>query len=149
MTWHEDILAISTLPLKPQHEIEPYSAGITVLRPSAVGNYKLLDGRYNMGMVAAIVDIARSDPSMKMTLMCLYLQPHAQICLDAVDAIRGAWGDNFDITTVAEAVGSDVTNILSNALKDGNFGAAISVLSQFLRFDVPVCVSQVSECHIF
>jgi len=100
-------------------------------------------------MVAAIVDIARSDPSMKMTLMCLYLQPHAQICLDAVDAIRGAWGDNFDITTVAEAVGSDVTNILSNALKDGNFGAAISVLSQFLRFDVPVCVSQVSECHIF
>jgi len=143
VTWHEEILENSSLPLKPQNEIEPYSDGITVLRPSAVGNYKLLDGRYNMGMVAAVVEIAQSDPTMEMTLMCLYLQPHAQICLDAVDAIRGAWGDDFDVTSVAEAVGSDVTNILSNALKEENFGAAIAVLSQFLRFDVPVCVSQV------
>ena len=62
--------------------------------------------------------------------------------LDAVEAIRGAWGESFDVTTIAEAVGSDVTNVLSNAMREHNFGAAITVLTQFLAFDVPVCVSQ-------
>lgn len=142
VTWNESLIANSGLPLKPTHEIEPYSPGITVLRPNAVGNYKLLDGRYNLGMTAQIVEIARQDPSMEMTLMCLYLQPHARIVLDAVDALRGMWGNSFKVTTVAEAVGSDVTNVLSNALVDQNYGAAITVLTQFLAFDVPVCVSQ-------
>jgi glycosyltransferase involved in cell wall biosynthesis len=142
VTWAEELLAGSGLPLKPAHEIKPYSEGITVVRPGPVGNYKLLDGRYNLGMAGAIVDIAREDPTMEMTIMCLYLQPHAKIVLDAVEAIRGAWGDSFNVTTIAEAVGSDVTNVLSNALVDGNFGAAIAVLTQFLAFDVPVCVSQ-------
>ena len=104
-------------------EIAPYSEGITVVRPDAVGNYKLLDGRYNLGMTSAIVEIARQDPTMQMTIMCLYLQPHAKIVLDAVEAIRGAWGESFDVTTIAEAVGSDVTNVLSNAMRESNFGA--------------------------
>jgi glycogen(starch) synthase len=142
ITWHDSLLGGSGLPLKPAHEIAPYSPGITVLRPDAIGNYKLLDGRFNLGMTAAIVEIARQDPTMEMTLMCLYLQPHAKIVLDAVDAIRGAWGESFNVTTIAEAVGSDVTNVLSNAMREQNFGAAITVLTQFLAFDVPVCVSQ-------
>ena len=148
VTWHADLLAGSGLPLKPVNEIEPYSAGITVIRPDAVGNYKLLDGRYNLGMTSAIVEIARQDPSMEMTIMCLYLQPHAKIVLDAVEAIRGAWGDSFNVTTIAEAVGSDITNVLANAMREQNFGAAITVLTQFLAFDVPVCVSQftLDEC---
>ena len=142
ITWHSSLLGGSGLPLKPVDEIQPYSEGITVLRPDAIGNYKLLDGRYNFGMSSAIVEIARQDPTMEMTVMCLYLQPHAKIVLDAVDAIRGAWGESFNVTTIAEAVGSDVTNVLSNAMHDQNFGAAITVLTQFLAFDVPVCVSQ-------
>jgi len=148
VTWCEDLLAGSGLPLKPANKIEPYSPGITVLRPDAVGNYKILDGRYNLGMTSAIVEIARQDPSMELTIMCLYLQPHATIVLDAVDAIRGAWGDSFNVTTIAEAVGSDITNVLANAMRDRNFGAAITVLTQFLAFDVPVCVSQftLDEC---
>ena len=142
ITWHSSLLGGSGLPLKPVDEIQPYSEGITVLRPDAIGNYKLLDGRYNFGMSSAIVEIARQDPTMEMTIMCLYLQPHAKIVLDAVDAIRGAGGESFNVTTIAEAVGSDVTNVLSNAMRDQNFGAAITVLTQFLAFDVPVCVSQ-------
>ena len=129
--WDEDsgsLLGGSGLPLKPAHEIAPYSPGITVLRPDAIGNYKLLDGRFNLGMTAAIVEIARQDPTMEMTLMCLYLQPHAKIVLDAVDAIRGAWGESFNVTTIAEAVGSDVTNVLSNAMREQNFGAAITAV---------------------
>jgi hypothetical protein len=43
---------------------------------------------------------------------------------------------------VAEAVGSDITNVLANSMRNQNFGAAITVLTQFLAFDVPVCVSQ-------
>jgi glycogen(starch) synthase len=142
ITWHASLLGGSGLPLKPADEIEPYSDGITVHRPDAIGNYKLLDGRYNLGMSSAIVEIARQDPTMEMTIMCLYLQPHAKIVLDAVEAIRGAWGESFNVTTIAEAVGSDVTNVLSNAMREQNFGAAITVLTQFLAFDVPVCVSQ-------
>uniref|UniRef100_A0A7S2D5I3 Glycosyl transferase family 1 domain-containing protein n=1 Tax=Florenciella parvula TaxID=236787 RepID=A0A7S2D5I3_9STRA len=142
VTWSEELLERSGLPLKPKNAIEPYSEGITILRPAPVGNYKILDGRYNLGMTSAIVDLASQDPTMEMTIMCLYLQPHASIVLDAVEAIRGAWGEDFDVTTIAEAVGSDVTNLLSNALVDGNFGAAVTVLTQFLAFDIPVCVSQ-------
>ena len=152
VTWQEELLEGSGLPLKPacvphkpsrsavfggaifrqlltcadavrSDEIAPYSEGITVVRPDAVGNYKLLDGRYNLGMTSAIVEIARQDPTMQMTIMCLYLQPHAKIVLDAVEAIRGAWGESFDVTTIAEAVGSDVTNVLSNAMRESNFGA--------------------------
>ena len=142
VTWHDELLEGSGLPLKPVSEITPYSEGITVVRPAAVGNYKLLDGRYNLGMTSAIVEIARQDPTCEMTIMCLYLQPHARIVLDAVDAIRGCWGADFNVTTVAEAVGSDITNVLANSMRNQNFGAAITVLTQFLAFDVPVCVSQ-------
>jgi len=148
ITWAEELLENSGLPLKPADQIEPYSHGIRVLRPSAIGNYKLLDGRYNFGMTSAIVELARSDPDMELTVMCLYLQPHASIVLDAVRGIRGAFGKQFDVTTVAEAVGSDVTNVLCNALRDSNYGAAITVLSDFLSFDVPVCVSEFTRSEI-
>lgn len=119
-----------------------------MLRPSAIGNYKLLDGRYNFGMTSAIIELARSDSMMELTVMCLYLQPQASIVLYAVRGIRGAFRKQFDVTTVAEAVGSDVTNVLCNALRDSNYGAAITVLSDFLSFDVPVCVSEFTRSEI-
>ena len=45
------------------------------------------------------------------------------------------------VTTIAEAVGSDVTNVVRSCVAEGRFGAAAHVLSAYLDSDVPVAVS--------
>ena len=46
------------------------------------------------------------------------------------------------MTTIAEAVGSDVTNVVRSCVAEGRFGAAAQVLSAYLDSDVPVAVSE-------
>jgi glycosyltransferase involved in cell wall biosynthesis len=46
------------------------------------------------------------------------------------------------VSTIAEAVGSDVTNVVRSCVTDGQFGAAAHVLSSYLDSDVPVAVSE-------
>ena len=46
------------------------------------------------------------------------------------------------VDTIAEAVGSDVTNVVRSCVADGRFGAAAQVLSAYLDSDVPVAVSE-------
>jgi len=54
-------------------------------------------------------------------------------------------GKELDVVTVGEAVGSDITNVVGNALLEGRVGAAQLVLSNFLAHDLPVAVSQFTK----
>jgi glycosyltransferase involved in cell wall biosynthesis len=45
------------------------------------------------------------------------------------------------VVTIAEAVGSDVTNVVRSCVEENRFGAAAHVLSSYLGCDIPVAVS--------
>ena len=68
--------------------------------------------------------------------MSLYLSPHTLAVSDAVRVAR-ATGLPVDVTTIAEAVGSDVTNVVRSCVDEGRFGAAAHVLTAYLCSDVP------------
>ena len=72
--------------------------------------------------------------------MSLYLSPHTIAVSDAL-RVAQATGLPVPVTTIAEAVGSDVTNVVRSCVADGRFGAAAQVLSAYLDSDVPVAVS--------
>ena len=64
--------------------------------------------------------------------MSLYLSPHTVAVADAVRAARST-GLPVNVTTIAEAVGSDVTNVVRSCVEQGRFGAAAHVLSSYLE----------------
>lgn len=138
-----DVLADSQLPLKPLASVAPYSAGITVDRPAPVGDYKVLDGRLGYAIAGHLIDLLGRLPG-PVAVMNLYLVPHGQMVMQAVEAVRGM-GMHDVPTTIAEAVGSDITNVVSNALQTGQFGAAAAVLQNFLSHDKPVAVSRFTK----
>lgn len=138
-----DVLAKSQLPLKPLESVAPYSAGITVDRPAPVGDYKVLDGRLGYAIAGHLIDLLGTLPG-PVAVMNLYLVPHGQMVMQAVEAVRGM-GMHDVPTTIAEAVGSDITNVVSNALQTGQFGAAAAVLQNFLSHDKPVAVSRFTK----
>ncbi|MEM1060410.1 MAG: glycosyltransferase family 4 protein [Verrucomicrobiota bacterium] len=140
-----DVLEASPLPLKPLDSVLPYSEGIAVDRPGTVGDYKVLDCRLLYGISGHLVDLLYQFQGRGRTaLMDLYLVPHGQMVLSAVHSFAGTT-QNPNVSTIAEAVGSDITNVVSNALKDGKFGAAQIVLSNYLRHDLPVAVSEYTK----
>ncbi|MDY7105464.1 MAG: glycosyltransferase family 4 protein [Actinomycetota bacterium] len=139
VTYPLDVLAQSSLPLKPIDRILPYSEGIVVDRPAPMGDYKVLDGRLSLAIGGRIIDILRTNPGPTI-VMELYLVPHGQMVLDAVRALDTP-AERLDVTTIGEAVGSDITNVVRNAVAEGRVGAAQMVLSTFLAHDVPVAVS--------
>ncbi|MEO0416813.1 MAG: glycosyltransferase, partial [Verrucomicrobiota bacterium] len=135
-----DVLENSGLPLKPIETISPYSEGIEVHRPDPVGDYKVLDGRLSYAISGQIVDLLHQAEG-KVLLMDLYLVPHGQMVMNAVESFRQV-NKEIDVITIGEAVGSDITNVVNNALASGQLGAAQMVLSNFLAHDLPVAVSQ-------
>ncbi|MCA9246564.1 MAG: glycosyltransferase family 4 protein [Planctomycetales bacterium] len=135
-----DVLADSGLPLKPIDSIAPYSPGIFVDRPAPVGDYKVLDGRLGYAIAGHLVDLVGRLPG-RTAIMNLYLVPHGQMVMQAADALA-AMATTSAVTTIAEAVGSDVTNVVKNAMATGQFGAAALVLSNYLAHDLPVAVSK-------
>lgn len=138
LTWPLDRLAETGLPLKPADGVAPYSPGIVVERPEPVGDYKVPDGRYLAGLTGRIVElIADGTPTV---CMSLYLSPHDRAVTDA-RRIALAAGLPARVTTIAEAVGSDVTNIIRSCVADGRFGAALDVLTSYLANDHCVAVS--------
>lgn len=138
VTWPIDTLIAAGLPLKPLDGIAPYSDGIVVERPEAVGDYKVPDGRFLAGLTGRLVELFTDGvPTLAMSL---YLSPHTIAIDDAVRAAR-ATGLPVNVTTVAEAVGSDVTNVVRSCVAENRFGAAAHVLSAYLGADVPVAVS--------
>jgi glycosyltransferase involved in cell wall biosynthesis len=142
VTWPIDRLREVGLPLKPIDAILPYSCGITVERPEPVGDYKVPDGRYLAGIVGRLVELFTDGTST--VAMSLYLTPHDTAIADAVRIAAGT-GLSVDVTTVAEAVGSDITNVVRSCVDSGNFGAAAGVLSTYLANDVCVAVSDFTK----
>ena len=138
VTWPIDRLIESGLPLKPLDGIAPYSDGIIVERPEPVGDYKVPDGRYLSGLTGRLVELFTDGvPTLAMSL---YLSPHTIAIADAVRAAE-ATGLPVNVITIAEAVGSDVTNVVRSCVEENRFGAAAHVLSAYLSADVPVAVS--------
>lgn len=135
-----DTLLESDLPLKNPDTISPYSPGISIDRPQPVGDYKVLDGRLGLGISGHISDLLHRFSGRTM-LMDLYLVPHGIMAMQAVHSFRHT-DQTPNVFTVGEAVGSDITNIVSNAVAEGRLGAAQLVLSNYLDHDLPVAVSR-------
>ena len=142
ITWPLDLLATSGLPLKPLDGVLPYTQGIEVERPEPVGDYKVLDGRYLAGLTGRLVELFTD--SVPTVCMSLYLSPHTLAVSEALRVARST-GLPVSVATVAEAVGSDVTNVVRSCAGDGRFGAAAQVLSAYLDSDVPVAVSDYTK----
>ncbi len=138
-----DVLEASSLPLKDQSTMTPYSEGISVDRPEPMGDYKVLDGRLALGIGGHLIDLLHRLPG-KTMLMDLYLVPHGVMVMQAVKSFKNC-GKAADVFTVGEAVGSDITNVVGNALEEGRVGAAQLVLSNFLEHDLPVAVSKFTK----
>jgi glycosyltransferase involved in cell wall biosynthesis len=138
VTWPLDRLEQTGLPLKPLDGVLPYSPGITVERPEPVGDYKVPDGRWLAGIVGRLVELFTDG--VPTVAMSLYLSPHSLAVADAVHVARRT-GLPVNVTTVAEAVGSDVTNVVRACVEKDEFGAAAHVLSSYLEHDVCLAVS--------
>ncbi|MGB3735676.1 MAG: glycosyltransferase [Ilumatobacter sp.] len=145
VTWPIDALQASGLPLKPLDSVLPYSSGITVERPEPVGDYKVPDGRHLAGIVGRLVELFTEG--VPTTAMSLYLTPHDAAVAQAAHVAR-ATGMCAPLTTIAEAVGSDITNVVRTAVEEGRFGAAAQVLSTYLANDVCVAVSEYTKTLI-
>ena len=76
--------------------------------------------------------------------MSLYLSPHTLAVSEALRVARST-GLPVAVATIAEAVGSDVTNVVRSCAADGRFGAAAQVLSAYLDSDLPVAVSDYTK----
>ena len=139
ITWPIDLLQRSGLPLKPLDRVLPYREAIIVERPAPVGDYKVPDGRHLAGLTGRLVELFTDGvPTL---CMSLYLSPHAVAVTDAVRVARST-GLPVRVTTVAEAVGSDVTNVVRSCVDQGRWGAAAHVLSSYLAHDLCLAVSQ-------
>lgn len=138
VTWPIHTLEAAGLPLKPLDSILPYSEGITVERPEGVGDYKVPDGRFTAGLTGRLVELF-SD-GVPTVCMSLYLLPHAMVAMEALQVVRRA-GIAADVTTIAEAVGSDITNAVRTCVAERRFGAAMQLFTTFLAHDHCVAVS--------
>ena len=142
VTWPIERLQTSGLPLKPLDEISPYSPGIVVERPEPVGDYKVPDGRYVAGIVGRLVELFTDG--VPTVCMSLYLSPHTLAVSEAL-RVAESTGLPVNVVTVAEAVGSDVTNVVRAAVEQDRFGAAAHVLHAYLGSDVCVAVSEYTK----
>lgn len=140
ITW--PIESLGAFPLKPLDSVLPYSRGITVERPAPVGDYKVPDGRFIAGMVGRLVELFTDGTST--VCLSLYLTPHANVAMEAL-AMAKQMGRPVDVTTVAEAVGSDITNVVRSSLADGALGAAAAVFVTYLAHDRCVAVSRYTK----
>ena len=142
VTWPLDRLRETGLPLKPLETVMPYSPGITVERPEPIGGYKIPDGRYLAGMVGRLVELFTDG--VPTVCLSLYLHPHTTAVAEAL-RIAHATGLEVNVTTIAEAVGSDITDVVRSAVETGEFGAAASVLATYLSQDHCVAVSRYTK----
>ena len=145
LTWPIATLRAAGLPLKPLDRLQPYSPGITVERPEPVGDYRVPDGRHLAGLTGRLVELlAEPVPT---TCLTMYLVPHANIVVDAVRVAHAA-GFAPDVRTIAKAVGSDITNVVQNCLREERFGAAAFLLSTYLAHDQVTAVSEYTRDEI-
>ena len=145
LTWPIEVLQAAGLPLKPLDRLLPYSDGITVERPEAIGDYRVPDGRGIAGLTGRLVELlAEPVPTV---CLSMYLVPHQNVVIDAVIAARAA-GFAPDVHTMAKAVGSDVTNVIRSCLREDRFGAATVLFTTFLANDEVIAVSEYTRDEI-
>ena len=142
VTWPIPALQAAGLPLKPLDAVLPYTSGITVERPEPVGDYKVPDGRHLGGIIGRLVELFTEG--VPTTAMSLYLTPHDTAIAQAAQIARST-GMAAPLATIAEAVGSDITNVVRTAVEEGRFGAAAQVLTTYLSNDVCVAVSEYTK----
>lgn len=142
VTWPIERLQQAGLPLKPLDSILPYSPGITVERPDPVGDYKVPDGRFVTGIIGRLIELFTDG--VETVALSLYLTPHTIAINDAVHAARQT-GLPVRVTTVAEAVGSDITNVVRNCVAQDRFGAAAHLLTSYLSSDHCLAVSEYTK----
>jgi glycosyltransferase involved in cell wall biosynthesis len=140
VTWPLETLA--DLPQKPLASVLPYSPGIVVERPEGVGDYKVPDGRHTAGMVGRLVELFLDG--VPTVCLSLYLMPHAHVVIEALGVCRSL-GRTPTVTTIAEAVGSDITNVVRSCVEQGRFGAAAHTFTSYLSHDRCVAVSQYTK----
>ncbi len=138
LTWPVETLKAAGLPLKPLDTIAPYSPGISVERPPAVGDYKVPDGRLTLALKGRLVELFTDG--VPTVCLSLYLVPHTQVVTEARQAAR-ATGLPVNVTTIAEAVGSDITNVVRSCVEEARFGPAMYLFSTYLASDRCVAVS--------
>ena len=143
VTWPLETLG--ALPRKPLDSVQPYSPGIVVERPAGVGDYKVPDGRFTAGMVGRLVELF--SEGVPTVCVSLYLTPHASVVMEATAVCR-AMGLHPPVTTIAEAVGSDITNVVRSAVAEGHVGAAAHVFTSYLGHDRCVAVSRYTKEQI-
>ena len=145
ITWPIATLEAAGLPLKPLDRLLPYSEGITVERPEAVGDYRVPDGRHLAGLTGRLVELL-TEP-VPTVCLSMYLVPHTTVVVEAVNAARAA-GFHPQVHTIAKAVGSDVTNVIRSCLREGRLGAATVLFTTFLANDEVVAVSDYTRDEI-
>ena len=142
VTWPIERLQAAGLPLKPLDSMLPYSPGLTVERPDPVGDYKLPDGRYLCGITGRLIELFTDG--VETVALSLYLSPHTIAVNDALHVARQT-GLPVNVTTIAEAVGSDVTNVVRNCVLQDRFGAAAHLLANYLSSDLCLAVSEYTK----
>lgn len=138
VTWPIPALQAAGLPLKPLDSILPYSEGITVERPEPVGDYRVPDGRFVLGLTSRLYELFTDG--VPTVCISMYLTPHTNAVVEALRGARAS-GAGFNVTTIAKAVGSDITNIVRTSIAEGRAGAAAFLLTTFLANDGCVAVS--------
>ena len=139
VTWPIETLRAASLPLKPLDHVLPYSDGITVERPAGVGDYKVPDGRHLAGLTGRLVELFTDG--VPTVCLSLYLTPHDTV-VAAARQTAFATGLPTDLTTIAEAVGSDITNVVRSCVDRSQFGSAAQLFSNYLANDRCVAVSE-------
>lgn len=139
LSWPIDRLQETGLPLKPLDSVLPYREGVVVERPGPVGDYKVPDGRYLAGLTGRLVELFTDG--VPTVCLSLYLSPHTVAVADAVRVAHDT-GLPVNVTTVAEAVGSDVTNVVRACVENDRYGAAAHILTSYLSQDHCLAVSE-------
>jgi glycosyltransferase involved in cell wall biosynthesis len=143
VTW--PLEALQNLPLKPLDQVLPYSRGIVVERPEPIGDYKCVDCRFSAGLVGRLVELFTDG--VPTTCLSLYLVPHDDIVANALRTAR-LLRTNVPVTTYAEAVGSDITNVVRDCLAKSDIGSkgfAASIFATYLNNDRCAAVSQYTK----
>jgi hypothetical protein len=113
-----------------------------VERPEPVGDYKVPDGRYLAGMTGRLVELF-TDGFPRSACRSTSVRTHLP-CRKRLRVARST-GLPVPVATIAEAVGSDVTNVVRSCAGDGRFGAAAQVLSAYLEQRSAVAVSEYTK----
>src|SRR3954464_7440434 len=93
-------------------------------------------------MVGLSIEIFSED--VPTICLILYLMPHAGVVMHNLKICR-SMGLRPRVTTVAEAVGSDLTSVVRSCVEQERFGAAAQAFTSYLAHDHCVAVSEYTK----